>query len=84
MIKVHTPFSPVVSVSRTQRIRNPDRYSGGSVTAYNRSISAVAVKSYFLTPAREPKLTKPVVVHKAIRGLKVVKPPGSNGFSNKV
>jgi hypothetical protein len=29
----------------------------------------VALRSYFMTPASEPKLTNPDEVHKAIRGL---------------
>jgi hypothetical protein len=36
----------------------------------------VALRSYFLTPSSEPKLTNPDEVHEAIRGLKVGKAPG--------
>ena len=39
----------------------------------------VALRSYFQTPASEPKLTNPDEVHEAIRGLKVGKAPGPNG-----
>jgi len=34
------------------------------------------LRSYFLTPASEPKLTNPNEVHEAIRVLKVGKAPG--------
>ena len=44
----------------------------------------VALKSYFLTPASEPKLTNPDEVHEATRGLKVTKTPGPNGIPNRV
>jgi hypothetical protein len=37
-----------------------------------------ALRSYFLNPASEPKLTKPEEVQEAIRGLKVSKAPGPN------
>jgi hypothetical protein len=40
----------------------------------------VALRSYFQTPASEPKLTKPDEVHEAIRGLKVGNVPGPNGI----
>jgi len=43
----------------------------------------VALRSYFQTPASEPKLTNPDEVHEAIRGLKVGKAPGPNGISNR-
>ena len=43
----------------------------------------VALRSYFLTPASERKLTNPDEVHEAIRGLKVVKAPGPNGIPNR-
>ena len=43
----------------------------------------VALRSYFQTPASEPKLTNPDEVHKAIRGLKVGKAPGPNGIPNR-
>jgi len=39
----------------------------------------VALRSYFLTPASESKLTNPDEVQEAIRGLKVSKAPGPNG-----
>jgi hypothetical protein len=44
----------------------------------------VALRSYFLTPASEPKLTTPDEVHEAIRGLKVSKAPAPNGIRNRV
>jgi len=40
----------------------------------------VALRSYFRTPASEPKLTNPDKVHEAIGGLKVDKAPGPNGI----
>jgi hypothetical protein len=43
----------------------------------------VALRSYFLTPASEPKLTNPDKVQEAIRGLKVSKAPGPNGIPNR-
>jgi len=43
----------------------------------------VALRSCFLTPASEPKLTNPDEVHEAIGGLKVGKAPGPNCISNR-
>ena len=43
----------------------------------------VALKSYFLIPASEPKLTNPDEVREAIRGLKVGRAPGQNGIPNR-
>jgi hypothetical protein len=43
----------------------------------------VALRSYFLTPASEPKLTTPDEVQEAIRGLKDSKALGSNGIPNR-
>jgi len=43
----------------------------------------VALRSYFLTPASEPKLTNLDEVQEAIRGLKVNKAPGPNGIPNR-
>ena len=43
----------------------------------------VALRSYFMTPASEPKLTKPEEIQEAIRGLKVSKAPGPNGTPNR-
>jgi hypothetical protein len=42
----------------------------------------VALKSYFLTSASEPKLTNPDEVHKTIRDLKVSKALGPNSILN--
>jgi len=42
----------------------------------------VELRSYFLSPASEPRLTTPDEVHEAIRGLKVSKAPGLNGVLN--
>jgi hypothetical protein len=44
---------------------------------------AVALRSYFIIPASEPKLTNPNKVQEAIRGLKVDKAPGPNGIPNR-
>ena len=43
----------------------------------------VALRSYFLSSASEPKLTNPDEVHEAIRGLKVSKAPGPNAIPNR-
>ena len=43
----------------------------------------VALRSYFLTPVSEPKLTNPDEVQEAIRGLKFNKAPGPNGIPNR-
>jgi len=43
----------------------------------------VELRSYFLTPASEPKLTNPDVVLEAIKGLNVGKTPGPNGIPNR-
>jgi hypothetical protein len=42
----------------------------------------VGLRSYFMAPASELKLTKPDEVQEAIRGLKVSKAPGQNGIPN--
>jgi hypothetical protein len=42
----------------------------------------MALRSYFLTPAIEPKLTNLDEAHEAIRGLNVGKAPGPNGIPN--
>jgi hypothetical protein len=41
------------------------------------------MRSYFLTPVSETKLTKTDEVHEAIRGLKVSKDRGPNGIQNR-
>jgi len=43
----------------------------------------MALRSYFFTPASEPKLTNPDEVHEAIRGLQFSKDPGPNGIPNR-
>jgi hypothetical protein len=43
----------------------------------------VALRSYFQTPASEPKLTKPDEIHEANRGLRVGKKPGPNNIPNR-
>jgi hypothetical protein len=40
----------------------------------------VALRSYLLTTAGEPKLTNPAEVHEAIRGLKVSKAAGQTVY----
>jgi hypothetical protein len=42
----------------------------------------VALRSYSMTPASEPKLTNPEEVQLSIRALKVSKAPGPNGIPN--
>jgi hypothetical protein len=43
----------------------------------------VALRSYLMTPASDPKLTNPEEVQEAIRGVKVSKAPAPNGISNR-
>ena len=43
----------------------------------------VALRSYFLTPASEPKLSNPDEDQEAIRGLKVGMAQGPNGIPNR-
>jgi len=43
----------------------------------------VALRSYFLIPSTEPKLTNPDAVQEAIRGLNISKAPGLNGIPNR-
>jgi hypothetical protein len=43
----------------------------------------VALRAYSFAPASEPKLTNPVEVQKAIRGLKRSKAPGPDGIPNR-
>ena len=43
----------------------------------------VVLRSYFLTPASEPKPTNPDKVHEAISGLKVRKALGPNGIPKR-
>jgi len=43
----------------------------------------VGLKSYFMAPASEPKLTNPEEIQEAIRGLKVCKAPDPNGIPNR-
>jgi hypothetical protein len=40
----------------------------------------VALRSYFMNPANEPKLTNPDEVQEAIRGLRVSKAPGQKQY----
>jgi len=46
-------------------------------------VDDVALRSYFLTPASEPKLTNPDEVQEAIRGLTFSKAAGPNGIPNR-
>jgi hypothetical protein len=55
---------------------------GPSVPAVTEMVD-VALRSYFLAPATEPKLTTPNEVQEVIRGLKVSKAPGPNGIPNR-
>jgi len=43
----------------------------------------IALRSYFLIPDSEPKLTNPDEVHEAISGLKVSRAPGPNSIPNR-
>jgi hypothetical protein len=43
----------------------------------------LGLRSYFMAPASEPKLTKPEEIQEAIRGLGVGKAPGPNGIPNR-
>jgi hypothetical protein len=43
----------------------------------------VSLRSYFMTPASEPKLTNHDEVQDVIRGLKDSKAPGPNGIPNR-
>jgi hypothetical protein len=43
----------------------------------------VSLRSYFMTPASEPKLTKPEEVQEAMRILTVSKTPGPNGIPER-
>jgi hypothetical protein len=43
----------------------------------------VALRSYFLTPASEPKLTTPDQVQKTIRVLEINKAPGPDGIPSR-
>jgi hypothetical protein len=43
----------------------------------------VALRSYFLTPASEPKLINPDKVQETIRGVKIGKTAGPNGIRNR-
>ena len=43
----------------------------------------VALRSYFLTPASEPKLTNPDEFDEVNRGLKIGKAPDPNGIPNR-
>ena len=43
----------------------------------------VELRSYFMVPVSEPKLTNPEEVQEAIRDLKVSKAPGPNGIPNR-
>ena len=43
----------------------------------------VGLRSYFLTPASEPKLTNPEEVQEAIRGFTFSKSPGANNIPNR-
>ena len=59
---LETPFQPVTDPSVPAVIEMVD----------------LGLRSYFMAPASEPKLTKSEEVQEAIRGLKVSKAPGPN------
>jgi hypothetical protein len=44
----------------------------------------VELRSYFMSPASEPKLTNPDEFRNVIRGLKVSKDPGPDGIPKRV
>jgi len=78
LMRVHTPPSPLADSLETQFLLVTDP----SVPAVIEMVD-VALRSYFLTPASEPKLTNPDEVHEAIRGFKANKAPGPNGNPNR-
>jgi len=43
----------------------------------------VALRSYLMTPASEPKLTNPAEIQETIKCLMVSKAPGKNGIPNR-
>ena len=53
-----------------------------SVPAVTKMVD-VALRSYLITPASEPKFSKSEEVQEAIRGLKVSKAPGPNVIPNR-
>ena len=57
--------------------------TGPSVPAVIEMVD-VTLRTYFLTPASEPKLTIPEKVREAIRGLKASKAPCPNGIPSRV
>jgi hypothetical protein len=54
-----------------------------SVPAVNEMVD-VALRSKFMTPASQYKLTNPEEVQETIRGLKFSKAPGPNGIPNRI
>jgi hypothetical protein len=83
-------FPGGVSLSRTQRKPKPwpivwrlfQLTTIPSVLEVTEMVD-MALRSYFLIPASEPKLTNPDEVLKAISGLKVGRAPGPNGILNR-
>jgi len=78
------------SLSQTQKAENlADNLATQFQTVTDPSVPAViemvnvALRSYFMTPASEPKLTNPEEVQDAMRGLKFSKAPGPNGIPKR-
>jgi hypothetical protein len=53
-----------------------------SVSAVIETVN-VGLRSYFMAPASDPKLTNPEEIQEAISGLKFSKSPGPNGIPNR-
>jgi hypothetical protein len=95
VMRVPTPSPPLVTpggiaLSESEKAEAlPDNLETQSQPVTDPSIPAViemvdmALRSYFLTPASELKLTTPDEVQEANRGLKVSKVLGPNGILNR-
>jgi hypothetical protein len=95
VIRVPTPSPPLVTPGRIalsdseKAEANADNVETQFQPLTDPSIPAfiemvdVALRSHFLTPASETKLTTPDEVQEAIRGLKASNAPGPNGIPNR-
>ena len=87
MMRVPTPSPPLVTtggitLSDSEKETQFQPVTEPSALAVIEMVDA-ALRSYFMIPVSEPKLTNPEEVQEAIRGLKVSKAPGPNGIPNK-